>query len=235
MAIPVKQIIRFHSRLNPRLWRDDELRVEVRLKLLQTAIAFYRFLDVPGLRVDDIIITGSNAAYNYTRLSDVDVHLLVDYGKTTCPALASNFFSTKKTLWNQTYAIVVHGQPVELYVEDTHDPVKANGIYSVLHREWLKTPSDTPPKPDDSAVQHKAQAYVDEIDSLLSGEPNSSDINDLLKKLYTLRQNGLLAGGEFSTENTAYKVLRNLGYLDKLRDARVAAVDRRLSLSDGSP
>jgi hypothetical protein len=226
----VDQVIRFHSRLNPRLWRHDRLRVEVRLKLLQTAIAFYRFLDLPGLRINDIIVTGSNAAYNYTRLSDIDVHLLVDFSHTSCPVLASDFFNTKKTLWNQTYDTEIHGHPVELYVEDVSDPVNANGIYSLLHNDWLKTPSNTPPQRNDSAVQQKAQAYADEIDGLLAGEPGAKEINNLLKRLYVLRRNGLLAGGEFSTENTAFKVLRNLGYLDKLRDARIKSQERVLSI-----
>ena len=226
----VGRIIQFHSRLNPRLWQHDDLRVEVRLKLLQTAIAFYRFLDLPGLRVNDIIVTGSNAAYNYTRLSDIDVHLLVDFHRTTCPTLADNFFNTKKTLWNQTYDTMIHGHPVELYVEDVDDPVNANGVYSLLHSDWLKTPHATPPPRHDSAVQQKAQAYADEIDSLLTGEPSVKEINHLLNRLRNLRQNGLLAGGEFSTENLAFKTLRSVGYLQKLYDARIEAQDRILSV-----
>ena len=227
---PIGRIIRFHPHLNPRLWQHDDLRVEVRLKLLQTAIAFYRFLDLPGLRVSDIILTGSNAAYNYTRLSDLDVHLLVDFSGTTCPTLADNFFNTKKTLWNQTYDTVVHGHPVELYVEDVADPVNANGVFSLLHDDWLKIPDNTPPPRDDTAVQQKAQAYADEIDSLMAGDPDVKEINRLLNRLRVLRQNGLLAGGEYSVENLAYKTLRSVGYLQKLYDARIKSQDRVLSI-----
>lgn len=229
-SIPVGEFIRFHTRLNPRLWRGTKLRTEIRLKLLQTAIAFYRFLDLPGLRVNDIVMTGSNAAYNYTRISDIDVHLLVDFGKTTCPTLADNFFTTKKALWNQTYDIVVRKHAVELYVEDTDQPAKANGVYSVLHGHWLKVPSSTAPKSDDTAVAHKAEAFGDEIESLLAGEPDIAAIDQLLARLYALRQNGLLAGGEFSTENLAYKVLRARGLIGQLYDERVKLRDERLSL-----
>jgi predicted nucleotidyltransferase len=220
----------FHKRLNPRLWQHRRLHPEIRDKLLRTAVAFYRFLELPGLRVNDVIVTGSNAAFNYTRLSDIDVHLLVDFAQTTCPVMADNFFTTKKTLWNQTYDIEIHGHPLELYVEDTDDPVRANGIYSVLREKWLKTPTSTPPKRDDTAVELKTQAYVDEIDSLLSGAPKIADINKLLRRLYVLRQNGLLTGGEFSVENLTFKTLRALGYLQKLRDFRVKLRDDTLSL-----
>lgn len=220
----------FHRRLNPHLWQHHRLRPEVRLKLLQNAIAFYRFLDLPRLRVTDIILTGSNAAYNYTRLSDVDVHLMVAYGRTSCPQLAGNFFNTKRNLWNKTYNVSVHGHPIELYVEDTADPVVANGVYSILHDEWLTTPSDVPPARDDTAVEHKVKAYADEIDSLLLGEPKIADIDELLRRLHVLRQNGLLSGGEFSIENLTYKVLRNGGDLQRLYDRRIELRDAALSV-----
>lgn len=219
----------FHNRLNPDLWQNDRLRVPVRLKLLKTALAFYQFLELNNLVVKDIILTGSNAAYNYTELSDVDVHLIVDFTKSPCPGLAENFFTTKKTLWNQTYNIAIFGHPVELYVENLADPVKANGVFSILHNKWLKHPSPVAPTRDDSSVVQKAEAYADEIDSLLAARPSIKDLNHLLARLRTLRQNGLMTGGEFSTENLAYKLLRAEGFLQKVYDARIRI--RELSLS----
>ena len=230
MPIPLSEVIRFHARLNPRLWRHEKLRVEVRVKLMQSAVAFYRFLDLPALRINDIILTGSNAAYNYTRVSDIDVHLIVDFSKTSCPTLVDNFFNTKRNLWAQTYDVAVRGHTVELYVEDVDDPVNANGIYSLLHGDWLKLPKPQPPSPDDTAIEQKSSAYADEIDSLLDADPTIDDINQMLGRLYTLRQNGLMAGGEFSTENLSFKVLRNAGYIERLHDARIGIRDRALSM-----
>jgi hypothetical protein len=222
--------IQFHDALNSRLWRGDKLRPEVRLKLFQAAVAFYRFLDIPKLVVTDIIITGSNAAFNYTRLSDIDIHLLVDFANTACPALASNFFTTKKALWAKTYDVTVHGHPLELYVEDTDEPVKANGVYSVLHGEWIKVPTQSKPTLDDSAIKHKVRSFAAEIEAMLEGEPTNKDIGTMLRKLYVLRQNGLLKCGEFSTENLAFKSLRAMGYIDLLHDKRTAIRDAELSL-----
>lgn len=227
--LSLDKLIPFHTRLNPHLWQGNRLQAKVRQKLLKSAVAFYRFLDLPGLRVDDVLLTGSNAAFNYTRLSDIDVHLVVTFSVTSCPTLASNFFTTKKALWNQTYHIVIHGHPLELYVEDSDDPVRANGVFSLLHNRWLKQPTNTPPEHDDSAVLHKVGAYADEIDMLMAGEPKIADINELLQRLYGLRQNGLLTGGEYSVENLTYKLLRALGYLQKLYDLRIKLHDEELS------
>ena len=202
----------------------------VRLKLFQSAVAFYRFLGVSGLVVKDIIFTGSNAAYNYTRQSDLDVHLVVDFSHTDCPALASNFFNTKKALWSQTFNVTIHGHSVELYVEDETTPVKANGVYSILHHKWLKVPERTPPTYDDIAVEHKVESFATAIDGLLDGQPTVFDLNQMLKKLFILRQNGLLNGGEFSVENITFKVLRSLGYIQKMYDKRIEVRDKTLSL-----
>jgi hypothetical protein len=229
--LAVDKIIRFHKRLNPRLWQPQHrLRTEVRLKILENSIAFYRFLDVKGLIVSDIILTGSNAAYNYTLQSDLDVHLLVDFSRTPCPDMASNMFITKKTLWNQSYNITINDHPLELYVENTADPVNAKGVFSVLHNRWLKIPSRTPPSYDDVAILTKAEVYAAEIDALLAGESTIAMIDEMLHRLYHLRQNGLMSGGEFSAENLTYKTLRAIGYLQKLYDERTKLHDQRLSV-----
>lgn len=220
----------FHHALNPTLWQQHRLKPIVRLKLFQTAIAFYKFLDVPRLIVIDIILTGSNAAYNYTDLSDIDVHLIVDFVTSSCPTLADNFFSTKKNLWGQTYSTSIHDSAVELYVEDAATPVKANGIFSILHDRWLKRPSPERPNPDDNAVRQKCDAYRDMIDDLLAGSPDLKQVIALIERLRTMRQSGLQVGGEFSTENICYKNLRNNGDINRLYSKMIELRDRQLSL-----
>ena len=64
--------VKFHDRLNPRLWgKDEHLLPEVQEKLLAIAADFQEFLGVPDLDVEDITISGSNAAYSYTPASDI--------------------------------------------------------------------------------------------------------------------------------------------------------------------
>ena len=47
-----------------------------------------------------------------------------------------------------------------------------------------------------------------------------------------MRQAGLDANGEFSTENLAFKILRNKGYMDKLYKSRTQKFDQELSLDE---
>ncbi len=221
----------FHHALNPRIWRKMEMRSEVRLHLLRSAMAFFRFLGVDGLIIKDIVLTGSNAGYNYTHLSDLDVHLIVDFLQSTCPDLEENLFLTKKALWSATHSVTIRGHIVEFYVEDSDAPALSNGLYSILAGRWLREPSPVPPTHDDSAVEQKVSALADEIDAALEASPDESRIGALIQRLYGMRQNGLLVGGEFSTENLAFKALRSLGYMDRLLAARRGITDTKLSLN----
>jgi hypothetical protein len=230
--VAINNYLSFHDKLNPKLWEPGgDLRVEVRVKLLKLALEFYAFLETPGLAVADVILTGSNAAFNYTPLSDIDLHLIVDFAGSTCPDLAENFFNTKKMLWNQTHDVRIRGFNTELYVQDTKNPVKANGIYSLRQGRWLQKPRSMAPRFDDTDVLNKTQQYADEIDALVDGTAQSEDIQSLMMRLRDLRRAGLAHGGEFSTENLTFKSLRNLGYLEKLSQAKKHRENDQLSLT----
>lgn len=229
-AAEVNKGVAFHENLNPKLFNDNVLRKDVRLVLLKGALAFVEFLDVPGIMVEDVIFTGSNAAYNYTPYSDLDVHIIVDFDKNMCPELAENFFNTKKSLWNQTHNAKVRGYDVEMYVEDTKNPVTANGVYSLLDDKWVHHPTPTAPQWDDSAVLVKVENLADEIETLLAGPVKKSEIEAMFDRLRRMRKAGLAAKGELSVENLAFKILRNLGILEKMYNAKRAAEDRELSL-----
>lgn len=226
----VRRNIAFHGALNPKIWDGEDMRPEVRVRLMRATLAFYQFLAVPELKLTDVVVTGSNAAFNYTDLSDIDVHLIVDYSRAPCPDLAENFFSAKKNLWNLSHDITIRGHGVEMYVEDTKTPAYSNGVYSLLRGEWVNVPSASAPSWDDAAILQKTEYLADQIDALIDADPDPEVVTELLNKLRVMRQSGLKTGGEFSVENLTYKTLRALGYLDRLWQARTDAEDDSLSL-----
>lgn len=227
----IVDLIVFHDELNPKFWnRDKKMLPEVRLHLLQAAKAFYDFIELPKLKVSDIVVVGSNAAYNYTDLSDLDVHLVVNFDQMACSDIMENFFGTKKTLWNTQHDISIKGQDVEMYVQDTKALLESNGVYSLLKNRWIVEPSHNQPSWDDMAVVAKTNACAEEIETMMAGEPSENDIDELLYRIHQMRRAGLKAGGEFSTENLAYKSLRNLGYLTRLYDLKGLKQDRKLSI-----
>jgi predicted nucleotidyltransferase len=211
-------------------WQNTQLRREVRYKLLQAAKFFIDQLEVPGFRLYDVVLTGSMANYNYTKYSDFDVHVVTRYSDLDCDDLAEAFYQAKKKIWNDNHDIIVRGHEVELYVEDIDQPPVASGIFSLLDNRWIRRPEFQPPNINDRVVDAKVNDLIVQINKTLAAADDPEDITRLFAKLRKMRQSGLDASGEYSVENLSYKILRNLGYLDKMTQARQDQQDRDLSL-----
>lgn len=225
--------IEYHDQLNPKLWNEDmELEDQVHVKLLEIANEFIDYLDVP-IDVEDIIITGSNANYNWTSESDIDLHIVIDLDafRDECPDLTDDFFMSKKTLWNEHHDIEIYGHDVELYVQDDDEVHIATGVYSVLNDKWIKVPDYIPPTYDSEDVKAKADEFKALIDKVISGDGSSEEVKRVKEKIRKMRRAGLRQAGEYSTENLAFKELRNSGYLEKLSDYSKEIYSDELSLS----
>ena len=220
--------VKFHHRLNPRLWgKDEHLLPDVRDKLLAIASDFQEFLGVDDLNIQDITISGSNAAYSYTRHSDIDLHLVVDMPD---DPVYQELFAAKKYQYNAEHDIKIADVPVELYVQPSDQKHVSQGIYSVKNGDWTQVPQRRRASVDDSCVQHKTADLDARIHSAIrSGDADA--VNQLWEKIRTMRQTGLEKNGEFGCENIAFKLLRNSGCLTKLKKAKTAIQDRELSLA----
>ena len=226
----VKGNIAYHDQLNPDVWNQTELRVDVHYKLLEIAKRFIEYLEVPNFKLVDVILRGSLTNYNYTQYSDFDLHIVTDFSTLDCD-ITEAFYMAKKRIWNDEHDITIKGYEVELYVEDVDAKNVSEGTYSVLDSKWLRTPKYQQPDIDDRAVNAKARDLMTQINrAIRSG--SVEDITRLQDKIKNMRQAGLDAGGEFSTENLAFKIIRNKGYLDKLYKNKNSKFDQELSLDE---
>jgi len=224
--------VKFHDRLNPRLWnRDEHLLPDVHAKLLEIAKDFQEFLGVPDLDVKDITISGSNAAFNYTNSSDIDLHLVIDVPDVEHDEVYRELFNAKKYQYNDEHDIRIHGADVELYAQDSKQEHHSQGIYSLLRNTWVSVPKRKKAQIDDTSVRSKYQDLAARIEETIKTQ-NYHRMADLMKKIKTMRQTGLEQNGEFGSDNIAFKLLRNNGYIKKLADARQAARDAELSLAE---
>ena len=221
--------------LHPSLWKNNKLEPKVREQLLIIAQEFIDSLKVPNLGIKDIVLTGSLANYNWTELSDVDLHILVDLEELRLdPELLRDFFNLKKMSWNNVHDIKIYNHEVETYVQDINEPHHSTGVYSIQNDEWLSEPIKEKPVLNLKGADKKADSFMREIDSLKRLTPSiglerASNLKDKIKKL---RKCGLEKGGVFSTENLAFKMLRNEGYLEKLNNYKNSAYDSLHSLKE---
>ena len=237
--------------LNPEIWTLDKnknyvLRKEVRDKLLLIANDFLDFIDIDNLDCDvdtkqcdiaDITITGSICNYNWSKFSDIDLHLLIDYESIDENVdLVKNILNTKKNLWNASHDIEVKGYEVEVYAQDIDEVHHSTGVYSVLYNEWIAEPSKTKIEVDVDKILEKSQGWMEIIDSIHheAYQKSPNEILELIEKIKTklkkFRSSGLEEGGEYSDENLTFKFLRRSGYIKKLFDLKNKVLDLTLSL-----
>lgn len=222
--------VQFHKELNPHLWENNLLKPDVRLKLMQIAKHFIQFLDLPDIRLTDITISGSNAAYSYTPQSDIDLHIVVDIPEDK-EFIYKPLYDAKKNQYNYNHDIKIKGIDVELYVQDSDQKHHSLGIYSVLSNKWISEPTMAVIKINDSDVKAKVENYLNKIMQALTAD----DVETALavqQEISKIRKSGLESGGEFSVENIAFKVLRAKGFIDQLKQHIYKLQDKALSLEN---
>lgn len=221
--------LEIHSELNPVLWDGDKLKSKVRKALLKIAFAYYDFLGVKT-QINDIVISGSQANYNYNESSDIDLHLIVDYGTVKCDMDIDELFDTKRKLWKEQHQIDIHGIPVEVYVEDVNKPA-VSSTYSLIEDQWIKKPQMVAANVDSDRVYNIALAWMTVISAAL--DTQDADQIDMVKNmLWAYRKAGLAKEGEMGVPNLVFKTLRNSGVTEMLITALGTLRDRNLSLEN---
>ena len=224
------------TKLSVDIWDGDVLKSDVRDKLIAIAREWFEGLDLEGIEIHDITLTGSVANYNWTRFSDIDLHILVDFTKIDENYdLVREYFSAKTSLWNRKHEIIVNGFEVELYVQDLSEPHHSTGVYSILNNQWNTRPERKEAKIDLDMVRSKALSFIDQVERAedLYNDQEYAEAHDYSDKLFAkirkFRKSGLEKGGEYSTENLVFKVLRRYSYLGTLSDILSRSYDKMMS------
>ena len=230
----VKTTLQYHRTLNPKLWTNNKLDTNVRSKLLEIARVWTKFANIENNNIIDIVLTGGNANYNYTKQSDLDVHIIIDYDKVSCDdVIVMDYFMSKKSLWAANHTnIRVKGYPVELFAEDKRaKPRPGQGVYSLLKNRWNQEPKLISMNfKNDTLLSQKVEFYMKEIDNMVKGKQSVAAAGSLKDRLRMMRGAAIQQGGEFSFENLVFKELRNRGYMDKLANYLKSNKEKQLSL-----
>ena len=223
----LKELFEVHKELNPQLFEDNKLKNEIRLRLTEIADMFVESLqeDNIPIKVYDYWLVGSNAAYNYTNESDIDVHIIVDMETSVNSALLRLLYDYVKASFNDKYDIFVKGHEVELYLEDIKSGAVTNGIYSLKKDEWIKVPDKQEPR---TVEIENTELYKDTYKKY--SELKDEDVEQFIDDLYVMRKISLANDGEFGEGNLVFKQFRNDGILQKLKDRKYKYKSSELSL-----
>lgn len=235
------QSFQVKDELNQEIWLNKTLSPQISQRLKKIANNFLESLDIPMRVVKDITFTGSLANYNWSRYSDIDLHIVLDFADIDeNEELVKKFFDSKRLEWNKTHNIKIKDHEVEIYVQQANEPHHSSGVYSIVHNKWLTEPTKQAPHMDEADIQKKTDYFMQEIDEVnccyKKGKYKEAlrYAEKLKARIKCFRKCGLEKGGEFSTENIAFKALRRAGYLDLLSQLKNSAYDKLMTLDEGS-
>jgi len=223
--------------LAPKLWTEgEEVRPGVKAALMDIVEEFMEGLDL-DLDIKDIIVTGSIANYNWSKFSDIDIHILVDFAEVNDDKdMVKRFFDAVRSNWNKLHNILVKGHEVEIYVQDEQEPHISTGVYSLLNDRWLVKPKKIRPAIDRATATKKMKDLSREIHKLSlvhdggDYEESFKMAQRLKEKIKKMRQHGLQSSGIYAPENLAFKMLRRAGDIEQLFAIYTQAYDKLYSL-----
>ena len=214
---------------------------KVRLRLLDISDKFWDSLNISWCHPDDVIITGSICNYNWSKFSDIDLHVIVDFKKVDeRTEFVKEFFDSKKNNFNSQHQdLKIFGFPIELYVQDISEVNISTGMYSLYKNKWIKEPNPNNIKEiglNKYEIKEKSAYFMTCIDEL-KDEFNSTDddakLRQILRKAQSLklrikrmRKNDLEKNGEMSIGNIVFKTLRRTEYMGNLLHLIVSINDK---------
>lgn len=228
--------------LNPKIWENPEdpkkskMIPKIRKALMKIANEFIDYLGEDAF-VEDIVLTGSLANFNWSEFSDFDLHVIVDvdrFGKQK--DIFKELFNLKKQVFNDKHDIKIFGYDVELYAQDETETHKSSGVYSLMEDKWVHQPSKDKVQIDKDVISSKVKNWHEKIDNAIdelkgdSLEQGKKKIEDLKEKLKDYRKSGLEEKGELAYENLVFKFLRRDGTIEKLFNAANKFTDKELSI-----
>lgn len=225
--------------LNPKIWDnptepdESKMKSKVRSALMRIAEEFVDYLG-DDIFVEDVVLTGSLANFNWSEYSDFDLHIHIDLQQFENEApLYKELFDLKKFIFNERHDIKIFGYDVELYAQDTEEVHFSSGVYSIMNDEWINKPEKVDFEIDKKILTDKINCWTDKIEKAVDTDElddNVDILENLRKKLKDYRKSGLEKDGELSYENLVFKFLRRSGHIQKLFDSTHKAVDKQLSV-----
>jgi len=232
----------YQDELNSKIWKKNVnsyiMRPEIRKKLLEISNLFIDFLGIDVV-ITDIIMIGSLVNYNWSKFSDIDLHIVINFNQfpENSKDLYLEFFDLKKVIFNQKHNIKLFGYDVECFVQNEDETAFSSGIYSILYDMWMNEPKKLNKNfIDKELINKKSKQWMRIIDGVVNNisDEDPEEIKNIVKKykekLKNFRNCGLEKKGEMSIENLVFKLLRRNGYIEKLYDLPNEIIDKKLSM-----
>tara|TARA_R110000803_G_scaffold74903_4_gene139094 strand:+ start:16307 stop:17086 length:780 start_codon:yes stop_codon:yes gene_type:complete len=224
---------KMNETLNPEIWdSNSKMKLDVLEALKTIATDYWEGLELEAPLMD-VTLTGSLANFNWSKYSDVDLHMIFDEGLLgDGKTMVKDLLDVKTRAWNLKHDITVKDFEVELYLQPKDQPHHSTGIYSITNNKWVVEPKKVDSDIDKETITKKYNTIVNTVKEIK--KCNDKDIIKIIEKLKDkikiMRQSGLDSGGEFSNENIVFKLLRRNDIMEQIDDMLTDAYDTSVSL-----
>ena len=234
--------IRKHKRLNPQIWDENNLLKEPVCDLLMLITRSYldsirelQKLDVDESDVKDVFVYGSCANYFYTRTSDIDVCILIDFESVAKknPTAVSNAHTFKLYFynWAMTHRCKIYGRKTDISIEDTknffyENRYRSGPCFSAMHRKWIFEPivmSDQEFKKIKAQARYVYKQIMHDFRRVKRAGFTMADAKKLYTDIYASKNATHHAHIDqpVTYMYLAFRKIRNRGIIAKLRDRMV--------------
>jgi predicted nucleotidyltransferase len=224
--------------LCPEIWNNQKLKPEVKTKLAQIANDFFNQIDIKKPKFKDILFIGSLTNFNWSKFSDIDLHIIIDFETyDSNEKVITDYFKTKKVTWQEEHLITIYDFPIEIYVQDAKAKNHSPAAYSLMQDKWINKPEQQTFKLDVNNIKNKVKKLHQQLMDVKADydnakyDPATKKAISLRDKIYNMRKSGLESGGELSTENIVFKVLRRTQFMDYLFELINKSYDKKMSIS----
>ena len=234
--------IRKHKQLNPDIWEKNKLLKQPVSDLLMRIVSSYlesirniQHLDIDNSDVKDIFIYGSCVNYFYTKKSDIDMCIVIDFDsvKKKNPDATVNLRTFKLYYynWMMTHRVKIYGRKTDISIQDPKkffygDRYRSGPAFSVMKNEWIYEPVIVSDQ-EFRQIQKQARIVYKKI---------MHDFKCVKRDGFTMADTKRIYANIYASKNAthhahveqpvtymylAFRKLRDRGVLSKLRDRMI--------------
>lgn len=229
-------MFKYHSHLPKKLWQKNKINPLARQALLMIGHEYVRYLaqqiklPINTIDITDVFIHGSTTNYYWDRFSDIDLCIVAKLGPMHAKLNGLNIFALNKSLlktWKSTFHISIFGRSIDITLVDVNDGYdtthkKVGSCYSLTKDCWINPPIKLN---HEKVCQIQRDAYkkyrviMRQCRYIIRHKMSPDFIDAYLVELQHARIKNMASNyvQPITSYCMAFKLVRNTGYLRKLR------------------
>lgn len=158
--------------LNPEIWQNNEIKPSLKSKIINHITNWLQTNNITNA-LESINILGSNAGYQYSKDSDLDINIVLNIPDNTLKELIEHIPEPIQTSF-----------PINFYIANKYKKEwewETNGVYDLLKNKWNKSPEQPTQQDNLKIVSEVSRMFVSGLDASISEYKRDLDVYNSIK------------------------------------------------------